>query len=118
MTFILKNNEATVFMNKFTVLAKNKQTYFVKRLTEELGQEAFDLFDPWSDSKDYSLAPLTLIRTTGVYGDDKDLDFLKGHASSSKMVNSLKALEIFRSKRTQYFFLKGPAFLNCRGWIF
>ncbi len=83
-------------MNKLCIIAKNKETYFVKRLTEEVGEVA--VFDPWSD---YLLpeASLYLVRTTGVYKSDLDLMMIK---TLPKVVNSYKSLQLFRTKKSQY----------------
>ncbi len=61
-------------MNKLVVVTKNKETYFVRRLIEEVGNRAV-FFNPWQDfilpeSEKY------LVRTTGVYRSDLDLHFL------------------------------------------
>ena len=89
----------TVFMNKICVIAKNKETFFIKRLIEELGQNV-DIFDPWSD---FILpeADRYLVRTTGVYGSDLDLLLLKT-IPKNKVINSLEVLQRFRSKTSQY----------------
>ncbi len=102
MTFILGKNRETVCMNKLTVLAKNKETYFIKRLTEEVGKYTFDILDPWTGPDLIPGNKMLLVRTTGVYGDDKDLQFLKGLDNSYKLCNSLEALGMFRSKKSQY----------------
>lgn len=93
-------------MNKISVLAKNKQTYFLKRLTEEVGRERLNLFDPWSDSWDFDPGSLVLCRSTGVYQGQKDLDFLREKAAGARIINPLKSLSVFRSKKTQYSFFK------------
>lgn len=86
-------------MKQICVIAKNKETYFIKRLIEEVG-ESFSLFDPWSDfelpAADYYLA-----RTTGVYGNDLDLLILKS-LDQKKVINPHDVLKIFRDKSKQY----------------
>lgn len=84
---------------KIAVIAKNKETYFIKRLIEEVGHE-IPLFDPWSDL-DFPLADIYLVRTTGVYGSDLDLQFVKT-LSSQKIVNPYQSLLKFRTKSHQY----------------
>lgn len=84
---------------KIAVIAKNKETYFIKRLIEEVGH-GLPCFDPWSDVE-FPQADTYLVRTTGVYGSDLDLLILKGVAPQ-KVVNSLTGLSIFRSKSHQY----------------
>lgn len=84
---------------KFTLIAKNKETYFIKRLIEEVGHD-LPCFDPWSDV-DFPKADTYLVRTTGVYGSDLDLLILKG-VGAKKVVNSLAGLSIFRTKSHQY----------------
>lgn len=88
----------TVFMNKLCVVAKNKDTYFVKRLMEEVGQ--VDLFDPWSDFL-LPEADFYLVRTTGIYRNDLDLMFIKS-IPTNKVVNPYNALKRFRSKNSQF----------------
>lgn len=87
-------------MKELCIIAKNKETYFIKRLTEEVRE--LTLFDPWSD---FILpeASLYLVRTTGVYKSDLDLLMLKG---LDPVVNSYKSLVTFRSKKTQYLWLE------------
>ena len=84
--------------NKLCVIAKNKETYFVKRLMEEVGQ--VELFDPWSD---YLLpeANFYLVRTTGIYRNDLDLMFIKS-LPTNKVVNPYDALKRFRAKPAQF----------------
>jgi glutathione synthase/RimK-type ligase-like ATP-grasp enzyme len=101
-------------MNKIAVVAKNKSTYFIRRLIEEVGQDVV-LFDPWSDLE-FPQASKYLVRTTGVYGNDLDLLMLKAVAAD-KIVNPLSVLQRFRSKNSQYewFDEKGIPHLH---WIF
>ncbi len=105
MAVILVENGACVFMNKLLVLAKNKETYFIKRLLKE-GGERIIIFNPWSDEVTPAIEKLSriLVRTTGVYGGEADLLFLKRQPSYKKIMNSLLALETFRSKKRQYEF--------------
>lgn len=86
-------------MNKICIVAKNKETYFIKRLIEEVGQDV-SLFDPWSDFE-LPEASLYLARTTSVYRSDLDLLILQG-IPAEKVVNPLAALKKFRSKGQQY----------------
>ena len=88
-------------MNKILVVAKNPETYFIKRLTQEVGEDRIQLYNPWIDP-----APLgfnrILFRSFGVYHSDKDLDFVR--SSLIPTLNSIESLQIFRSKSSQYQF--------------
>ena len=86
-------------MNKLCVVAKNKETYFIKRLIEEVG-EGVALFDPWTDFM-LPEAELYLARTSGVYKNDLDLMILNS-LPEEKVINPLRALKRFRSKSSQY----------------
>lgn len=86
-------------MNKICVVAKNKDTYFIKRLIEEVGKRC-ELFNPWADLE-FPVADIYLSRCTGVYKSDLDLLFLKTVAKD-KLVNNFEVLNLFRSKITQY----------------
>ena len=88
-----------VFMNEITVIAKNKNTYFIKRLIEELKQRVV-VFDPWSDFE-FPTAGTYISRTTGVYGSDLDLLILKSLPTLS-VFNPHDVLKLFRSKCSQY----------------
>lgn len=104
-------------MNKLVVVAKNSETYFIKRLMAEVGN-AISLFNPWADlilpeSQKY------LVRTTGVYGSDLDLLILKSLAPD-KIVNPFSSLQLFRSKLTQYHWFEDhqfpvPAWISLKG---
>lgn len=94
----------TVFMNKFCIFAKNKETYFIKRLIEEVGD--VKLFDPWSDV-DLPEAETYIARTTGVYHSDLDLLMLK---SLPKVINSHESLKRFRSKSSQFLWMEEHGF--------
>ncbi len=85
-------------MNKICVIAKNKSTYFIKRLIEEVGQVA--LFDPWSDYE-FPEAEKYIVRTTGIYRNDLDLLMVKS-LPKEKVVNSYEVLNRFRTKPSQY----------------
>jgi glutathione synthase/RimK-type ligase-like ATP-grasp enzyme len=103
----------TVFMNTITVVAKNKNTYFIKRLIEEVGERA-SCFDPWSDFE-LPEAHRYFARTTGVYGSDLDLLILKS-LPIEKVTNSVIALERFRSKMTQYQWFEDNH-ISCLPWV-
>lgn len=90
-------------MNKLCILAKNKKTYFINRLIEELGNSVL-LFDPWSDLE-LPEADTYLVRTTGVYNSDLDLLMLQG-LGEARVINSLDTLKRFRSKISQYLWLE------------
>lgn len=89
-------------MNKFTVIAKNKETYFIKRLTEEVGEDSICILDPWQSQEEAFPVGAILVRTTGVYGGNADLDFLETRCRRKEIINPLEALSIFRSKLSQY----------------
>jgi glutathione synthase/RimK-type ligase-like ATP-grasp enzyme len=107
MFIILIENRFSVFMNKILVMAKNKNTYFIKRLIETVGEEHVVLFDPWSE-----LSPVDtdiqkiLVRTTGVYSSNADLSYLKTQTITKNIINPLESLETFRSKLSQYKYFK------------
>lgn len=92
------NSKDTVFMNKFAIIAKNKETHFIKRLIEEVGEGGVSLFDPWSDI-DFPEASVYIGRTTGIHKSDLDLLIMK---AAPKLINPLETLKRFRSKVTQY----------------
>lgn len=110
-------NGACVFMNKLLVLAKNKETYFIRRLKEERGNEII-LFNPWADEEtpEINLPQRILVRTTSVYGGEADLDFLRKQPSDKKITNSLLALETFRNKKKQYEFFQKSG-IPCLPWL-
>jgi glutathione synthase/RimK-type ligase-like ATP-grasp enzyme len=86
-------------MNNICVVAKNKETYFIKKLMNTLGH-SLQVFDPWSDFM-VPEADFYITRTTGVYGSDLDLLMLN-HLPKHKLINSLDVLKRFRSKPIQY----------------
>lgn len=90
-------------MNKICVVAKNFNTYFLKRLTEEVGMEDLIFFNPWSD-QDLPSADIYLVRSTGVYGSDRDLDSLA--KADGVVLNPMKSLRLFRDKNLQYQFFR------------
>lgn len=92
-------------MNKFCAIAKNKETYFIKRLMEEVGNR-LSLFDPWSDLE-LPEAQIYLARTTGVYKSDLDLLMLK---NLPQVVNSSQSLQLFRSKSSQFHWMENLNF--------
>lgn len=92
-------------MNKLCVFSRNQETYFMKRLSEEVGDVL--VFDPWKDSA-LPQASSYLIRTPGVYGDDRDLDLLKN--SQSPVINPVPTHELLRDKDRQFRFLDRRGF--------
>ena len=92
-------------MNKILVLAKNQNTYFIRRLKEEVDLNSLEMFNPFEQEKPKKLLDpdVILSRSTGVYFSDRDLDFLK--VQSAKIINPLQSLITFRSKSIQYDFL-------------
>lgn len=91
-------------MNKICIIAKNKSTYFIKRLIEEVGESEVALFDPWSDVL-LPEAQTYIVRSTGIYGNDLDLLFAKT-LPAEKVINPFPVLERFRTKDTQYFWFE------------
>ncbi len=91
-------NRDTVFMNKICIFAKNPNTYFLKRLREVLGKR-LEFFNPWGSDVLGKSYEKVLVRTTGVYGDDRDLKLLEGRPG---IINNLASLKLFRSKDSQY----------------
>jgi glutathione synthase/RimK-type ligase-like ATP-grasp enzyme len=85
-------------MNKLLVLARNRKTYFIKRLIEEVGDARVSFADPWIDM--LIPADVLLVRTFGSYRSDMDLDYIR-RWQFGKVVNPLSALEVTRSKLTQ-----------------
>lgn len=114
MASILMKEVRTVFMNKFCVFSKNKETFFIKRLIEEVGQDAVKLFDPWSDFE-LPEAQCYLSRTTGVNHSDMDL-LIMSSLPADKLVNPLNVLKRFRSKPTQYQWMEENGF-DCLPWL-
>lgn len=100
---ILMKEAGAVFMNKICVVTKNKETYFIKKLIEEVG-DRLTFFNPWSD---YTIpeSDLYFARTTGVYHNDLDL-LMMGTLPHEKVINPVPALKRFRSKSTQYYWFE------------
>ena len=97
-------------MNNFLILTRNTDTYFIKRLIEEVGEEV-GFVGPHSSVQS---AGRVLSRWSGVYRDDSDLTFLKRF--KCPIINPLYALEIFRSKERQYEFFNQHS-LPCLPWV-
>ena len=87
-------------MNKICIFAKNPETYFLRRLRDLLGKR-LEFFNPWMDQVLPQDCSMVLVRTTGVYGDDRDLELLQ-KLSHLKILNNYPSLELFRSKDNQY----------------
>ena len=89
-------------MNKFAVLTKNPETYFNRRLIEEVGKGGVLLINPWELAKP-SLAGIKkiLVRTTSVHGNE-DLNFMKKHEGEFEFINPLKSQVMLRNKKLQY----------------
>jgi glutathione synthase/RimK-type ligase-like ATP-grasp enzyme len=94
-------------MNKISIIAKNKSTYFVRRCLEECHGEV-KVFDPWSDLE-FPDSEKYLVRTTGVYGNDLDLLLLQAKSPES-IINPMSALRRFRAKSTQYQWFEEKSF--------
>ena len=88
-------------MNKLLVVAKNPETYFIKRLIKEVGQDKVMLFNPWKDAAPTGYS-CVLFRSFGVYQSDKDLEFAK--ECGAPVLNPVSTIERFRSKSSQYHF--------------
>ena len=95
-------------MNKLVVVAKNPDTYFIKRLSEEVKQDHLAIFNPWQDLV-MPEAERYLVRTTGVYGSDLDLLMLQS-LPAEKVINPVSVLKRFRSKSSQYFWMEEENF--------
>ncbi len=92
-------------MNKMTVVTRNRETYFMKRLTEEVGE--LDCWNPWEDTR-VPDASAFLIRTSGVYGDDRDLNLLR--KSQTNIINPVESHALLRDKAMQFQFLEKKGF--------
>jgi ribosomal protein S6--L-glutamate ligase len=90
---------------KILIVSKNWETYFIKRLMSEVGNKEVELYNPWS-----SLRPperghsYVFTRTSGIYGDDRDLKFLTSF--DQRLINPWQDLSRFRRKSDQYQILK------------
>lgn len=92
-------------MNKLLVLAKNRETYFINRLISEVGYSGLEFLNPWELSleqlQNKHIGPV-LVRTSGVYGDNKDLEVLEKEFSHNIVLNSRSSLLICRRKSSQF----------------
>jgi len=99
-------------MNKLIVIAKNKNTYFLHQLSRHLNEAELLILDPWDENWERFLPfidPVFLVRTTGVYGDHKDLTLIESLMKHGyqKFLNNLDCLKVCRRKSTQFrFFLE------------
>lgn len=100
-------------MNKLTIVAKNPQTYFIKRLSEELGEHRIQHFNPWIDPIPASCDKI-LFRSSGIYQSDDDLNFVR--TTKAEVMNPLRCLEIFRSKSSQYEFYNSQLHPSLPWW--
>ena len=92
-------------MNKLCVVARNRETYFLKRLTDEVRDVVF--WNPW-ENEQLPDAAAYLVRTTGVYGDDRDLVLLRNCIKT--VINPVSAHELLRDKAWQFRFLERKGF--------
>lgn len=92
-------------MNKLCVVTRNQETYFVKRLTEEVRE--FSFWNPWEEAR-LPEAETYLVRTSGVYGDDRDLDLLGNTLHT--VINPVSSHELLRDKARQFHFLERKGF--------
>jgi glutathione synthase/RimK-type ligase-like ATP-grasp enzyme len=97
---------------KICIIAKNPQTTFIQRLTQVIGKDCYEIFNPWEDDI-LPDADLYLVRTSGIYGDDQDLKVIRT-LPSEKIINPLGMLELCRDKVRQYRFFPeiSPRFLD------
>ena len=93
-------------MNKLCVVTRNQETYFIKRLTEEVGDVVF--WNPWH-SRSVPPSHNILIRSPGVYGDDRDLDLVKA-CHGHNIINPVSTHELLRDKPRQFHFLEKKGF--------
>jgi len=100
-------------MNKICVIAKNKNTYFINRIREEL-QGDVAIFDPWSDLE-LPVAETYICRTTGIYHSDLDLLILES-LPPKKVINPVQVLKRFRSKVSQWLWFEENN-LPCLPWL-
>lgn len=100
-------------MNKICVIAKNKNTYFINRLREEVSGD-LALFDPWSDLE-LPEAQRYICRTTGIYHSDLDLLIL-GSLPPDIVVNPVHVLKRFRSKMSQWIWFEENN-IPCLSWL-
>lgn len=101
-------------MNKLLVVAKNPETYFIKRLIKEVGQNGLLLFNPWKDAAPSGFERV-LFRSSGIYHSDLDLEFVR-HCGRP-VLNPLSSLILFRSKSSQYRFFQERSH-PCPPWQF
>jgi glutathione synthase/RimK-type ligase-like ATP-grasp enzyme len=87
-------------MNKLWVLAKNFNTYFIQRLIDEVGEVT--CFNPWDEPPPAAAQGVVLVRSSGVYRSDLDLEVIEQHFSHCRVLNPLSILKTFRSKPRQY----------------
>lgn len=87
-------------MNKYCVIARNFKTSFIKRLSEEVGDE-LAFFNPWEDEV-LPKARIYFFRSTAIHGSDLDLKSLSRLPENSLLINPEQSLRAFRTKETQY----------------
>lgn len=95
-------------MNKYCVIGRNFKTYFIKRLSEEVGQ-GLSFYNPW-ENENPPLAGTYLFRSSAIYGSNIDLESLVKLPSWAKVINSAQALNNFRDKKRQYSLSLGRPF--------
>lgn len=83
------------------VLTKNPCTYFIERLSKELGG-LLKILSPWKELEEEVGPHKVLARTSAIYGSDADLSFLKAYFSPENIINPLKSLEDLRTKKCLY----------------
>lgn len=101
-------------MNKILVVAKNPETYFVKRLIGEVGYLNIYLYNPWTSPPPPDIYTKILFRSSGIYHSDKDLEFAR--RLKAEVLNPLRSLVIFRSKSSQYEFFNSQGLPALPWW--
>lgn len=91
------------------MLSKNQESYFINRLSKEVGFSNVVVVNPFNSSE-LPESHYYIARTTGVYHSDNDLKLL-GKIPSGKIFNPLSSLNIFRSKLSQYTWFDKNQFL-------
>jgi len=108
-------------MNKLIVIAKNKNTYFLHQLRKQMNGSELFFLDPWDKDWGEELFygdPSFLVRSTGVYGDNRDLELIDTLMKQGyqKFFNSLECLKVCRRKSTQFKFFHEIG-IPCLPWF-
>lgn len=95
-------------MNKYCVIARNFRTYFIKRLSEEVGKE-LALYNPWGSER-IPNSSVYFFRSSAVYGSEKDLEAIRALPPEAIVLNSPTVINNFRDKNRQYSLSLGRPF--------